>query len=332
MSSITFASPNFLYGLIIIPLLIVWYIFFWKKNHAYVKFPDTSFFTKLPKSWRLYARHILFVIEICALASLIIALARPQNKSMKQKVNVEGIDIVITIDLSSSMLALDLTPNRLEAAKAISDKFIEDRPEDRIGLVIFAGETFSQVPITTDHSLLRNILASLNCDMLEDRTAIGDGLATAVSRLKDSEAKSKVIILLTDGDNNAGSIDPSTAADLAKLYKIRVYTIGVGTKGKAKYPIQTPYGTTVYDYADVTINEPLLKHIADETGGKYYRATSREKLEQIYNEIDQLERTKIEVSEFTRYKEEFLPFVMYGLALLLLGFLLRHTIFKSLTD
>ena len=332
MSGLEFASSYFLYGLIIIPLLVVWYIFSGRKNQAYVKFSDTSFFNGMPRSWRIYARHILFVIEMCALAFLIIALARPQSSSKSQKINVEGIDIVLTIDLSSSMLAQDLKPDRLEAAKNISAEFVKGRPEDRMGLVVFASETFTQVPLTTDHGMLLNMMKDMKCGMLEDGTAIGDGLASSVSRLKDSEAISKVVILLTDGDNNAGSIDPATAAEMAKIFGIRVYTIGVGTRGTAPYPVQTPFGGIQYQQIPVTINEPLLQQIADETGGKYYRATSNEKLEQIYDEIDQLERSKIEINEFTRVHEEFLPFVLIGLALLLLGFILRNTVFKTLTD
>jgi len=332
MSSVEFASPYFLYGLIIIPLLIVWYIFRGRRQSAYIRFADTSFFTKLPKSWRTYCRHILFVFELAAMSLLFIALARPQSSSTNQKINVEGIDIVMTIDISSSMLAQDLKPDRLEAAKDVGTDFIKGRPEDRIGLVVFASETFTQVPLTTDHGMVLNMLKDMKCGMLEDGTAIGDGLASSVSRLKDSEAISKVVILLTDGDNNAGSVDPSTAAEMAKLFGVRVYTIGVGTRGKAPYPVQTPFGGIQYQQIDVNINEPLLQQIADETGGRYFRATSNEKLEQIYAEIDQLERSKIEVNEFKRVHEEFLPFVLWALALLLLDFVLRHTIFKTLTD
>ena len=332
MSSIEFASEYFLYGLIIIPLLIVWYIFAGRKRQAYVKFSDASFFTNMPKGWRIYARHLLFALEMAALALLIIALARPQSSSKNQKINVEGIDIVMCIDLSSSMLAQDLKPDRLEAAKDISAEFVKGRPEDRMGLVVFASETFTQVPLTTDHGMLLNMMRDMKCGMLEDGTAIGDGLASSVSRLKDSEAISKVVILLTDGDNNAGSIDPATAAEMAKIFGIRVYTIGVGTRGTAPYPVHTPFGGIQYQQIPVTINEPLLQQIADETGGKYFRATSNEKLEQIYEEIDKLERSKIEINEFTRVHEEFLPFVLWSLALLLLGFLLKNTVFKTLTD
>lgn len=332
MSSFEFASPYFLYGLIIIPLLIVWYIFRGRRQSAYIRFADTSFFSRLPRSWRAYCRHMLFVLELSAMTLLFIALARPQSSSTNQKVNVEGIDIVMTIDISSSMLAQDLKPDRLEAAKEVGTDFIKGRPDDRIGLVVFASETFTQVPLTTDHGMVLNMLKDMRCGMLEDGTAIGDGLASSVSRLKDSEAISKVVILMTDGDNNAGSVDPSTAAEMAKLFGVRVYTIGVGTRGKAPYPVHDQYGRKYFQQLDVNINEPLLQQIADETGGKYFRATSNEKLEQIYAEIDQLERSKIEVNEFKRVHEEFLPFVLWATALLLLAFALRHTVFKTLTD
>lgn len=332
MSSFEFASPYFLYGLIIIPLLIVWYIFRGRRQSAYIRFADTSFFSRLPRSWRAYCRHMLFVLELSAMTLLFIALARPQSSSTNQKVNVEGIDIVMTIDISSSMLAQDLKPDRLEAAKEVGADFIKGRPDDRIGLVVFASETFTQVPLTTDHGMVLNMLKDMRCGMLEDGTAIGDGLASSVSRLKDSEAISKVVILMTDGDNNAGSVDPSTAAEMAKLFGVRVYTIGVGTRGKAPYPVHDQYGRTYFQQMEVNINEPLLQQIADETGGKYFRATSNEKLEQIYAEIDQLERSKIEVNEFKRVHEEFLPFVLWATALLLLAFALRHTVFKTLTD
>lgn len=332
MSSIEFASPYFLYILIIIPLLVVWYVFLGRKHQAYVKFTDTSFFAGLPRSWKVYVRHILFALEMCALALLIVALARPQSSSKNQKINVEGIDIVLTMDISSSMLAQDLKPDRLEAAKNVAADFVKGRPGDRMGLVVFASETFTQVPLTTDHNMLLNMLKDMQCGMLEDGTAIGDGLASSVSRLKDSEAISKVVILLTDGDNNAGSVDPATAAEMAKIFGIRVYTIGAGTRGTAPYPVQTPFGGIQYQQIPVNINEPLLQQIADETGGKYYRATSNEKLQQIYDEIDQLERSKIEINEFTRVHEEFLPLVIWSLALLLLAFILRHTVLKTLTD
>lgn len=332
MSSLEFASPYFLFGLIIIPLLILWYIFRCNKQQVYVRFPDTEFFNKLPKSWRNYFRHTIFVLEIAALSLFIIALARPQSSSKNKKVNIEGIDIVLAMDISSSMLARDLKPDRLEASKAVASNFVSGRPGDRMGLVVFSGETFTQVPLTTDHAMMLNMLNDMKCGMLEDGTAIGDGLASAVSRLKDSEAISKVVILLTDGDNNAGSITPATAAEMAKLFGIRVYTIGAGTRGMAPYPVQTPYGGIQYQQVPVKINETLLQQIADETGGKYFRAESKESLQQIYDEIDQLERSKIEVNEYQRLHEEFYPFVMWGLILLALSFILKNTIFKSITE
>ena len=323
MNSIEFASPHFLFGLIIIPLLLIWYIFNCNKQQAYVRFSDTDFFKKLPKSWKTYFRHIVFVLEIVAISLFIIALARPQSSSKSQKVNVEGIDIVLAMDISSSMLACDLKPDRLEASKIVASDFVEGRPGDRMGLIVFSGETFTQVPLTTDHAMMLNMLKDMKCGMLEDGTAIGDGLASAVSRLKDSEAISKVVILLTDGDNNAGSIDPSTAAEMAKLFGIRVYTIGAGTRGMAPYPVQTQFGGVRYQQVEVNINEPLLQEIADVT---------KEKLQQIYDEIDKMERSKIEVTEFKRLHEEFYPFVMLGLASLILAFILKNTIFKSITD
>ncbi len=332
MSSLEFASPHFLFGLIIIPLFIVWYIFNCNKQQAYVRFSDTGFFSKLPRSWKSYLRHIVFVLEMAALSLFIIALARPQSSTKKQNVNIEGIDIVLAMDISSSMLAADLKPDRLEASKAVASDFVIGRPGDRMGLIVFSGETFTQVPLTTDHGMMLNMLKDMKCGMLEDGTAIGDGLASAVSRLKDSEAISKVVILLTDGDNNAGSIDPSTAAEMAKLFGIRVYTIGAGTRGTAPYPVQTPFGGIKYQQVEVNINEPLLQQIANETGGKYFRAESKEKLQQIYDEIDKMERSKIEVSEYKRLHEEFYPFVIWGLILLGLSFILKNTIFKSLTD
>lgn len=332
MSSIEFASPHFFFGLIIIPLLVIWYIFNHNKQQAYVRFSDTGFFDKLPKSWKTYLRHIVFVLEIAALSLFIIALARPQSSTKNQNINIEGIDIVLAMDISSSMLACDLKPDRLEASKIVASDFVAGRPDDRMGLIVFSGETFTQVPLTTDHGMMLNMLKDMKCGLLEDGTAIGDGLASAVSRLKDSEAISKVVILLTDGDNNAGSIDPSTAAEMAKLFGIRVYTIGAGTRGMAPYPVQTPFGGIKYQQVEVNINEPLLQSIANETGGKYFRAESKEKLQQIYDEIDKMERSKIEINEYKRLYEEFYPFAIWGIILLILSFILKNTIFKSITD
>ena len=331
LENIAFANPKLLWGLLIIPVAIVWYVFRHKKQEASVRFSDMNGFEKLPKSWKVYFRHLLFVLQMAALALLIVAIARPQSTSSSQTSNIEGIDIILAQDVSGSMLARDLKPDRLEASKKVAADFVEGRPNDRMGLVVFAGESFTQVPLTTDHVVMLNMLAEMKNGLIDDGTAIGDGLATAISRLKDSEAVSKVVILLTDGMNNAGSVDPYTAAEIAKLYGIRVYTIGVGSYGTAPYPVQTPFGTQIQQMK-VEIDERLLSTIANSTGGKYFRANNNQKLDEIYQEIDQLERSKIEVTEFRRLHEEFYPLVAWALALLLLEFMLRKTIFRTLTD
>lgn len=331
LENITFANPKFLWGLAIIPLAIVWYILRHKKQEASVRFSDTQGFDELPKSWRVYARHILFALKMAALALLIVAMARPQSSSTSQKSNIEGIDIILAQDISGSMLARDFKPDRLEASKQVASEFVEGRPGDRMGLVVFAGESFTQVPLTTDHTVMLNMLKELKNGMIDDGTAIGDGLATAINRLKDSEAVSKVIILLTDGSNNAGSVDPYTAAEMAKLFGIRVYTIGVGSYGTAPYPVQTIFGIQ-YQQMRVEIDEKLLTTIANTSGGKYFRATSNQKLDEIYEEIDKLERSKIEVMEFKRLHEEFYPLVAWAIALLLLEFILRRTVFRTISE
>ena len=329
--NIEFANPKLLWLLLLVPVLIIWYVLRHKKQEASVNFSDLKGMVQLPKTWKAYLRHLLFALKMAALALLIVALARPQSSSTNSTSNIEGIDIVMAMDVSGSMLARDLKPDRLTAAKNVASDFVKGRPGDRMGLVIFSGETFTQVPLTTDHGVMLNMLAEMKNGLIDDGTAIGDGLATAISRLKDSEAISKVIILLTDGLNNAGSVDPYTAGEIAKLYGIRVYTIGVGSYGTAPYPVQTPFGTQVQQMK-VEIDEKLLSQIAGMTGGKYFRATSNQKLDEVYQEIDKLERSKIEVTEFRRLHEEFYPLVAWALALLLLEFLLRKTIFRTLTD
>ena len=329
--NIEFANPKLLWLLLLVPLAILWYILRHKKQEASVNFSDLKGMVKLPKTWKAYLRHLLFALKMAALALLIVALARPQSSSTNSTSNIEGIDIVMAMDVSGSMLARDLKPDRLTAAKNVASDFVKDRPGDRMGLVIFSGETFTQVPLTTDHGVMLNMLAEMKNGLIDDGTAIGDGLATSISRLKDSEAISKVVILLTDGMNNAGSVDPYTAAEMAKLYGIRVYTIGVGSYGTAPYPVQTPFGTQIQQ-VKVEIDEKLLTTIANSTGGKYFRATNNQKLDEIYQEIDKLERFKIEVTEFRRLHEEFYPLVAWAIALLLLEFLLRKTIFRTLTD
>ena len=316
--NIEFANPKLLWILLLVPLAIIWYILRHKKQEASVTFSDLKGMVKLPRTWKAWFRHLLFGLKMAALALLIVALARPQSSSTNSTSNIEGIDIVMAMDVSGSMLARDLKPDRLTAAKEVASDFVKDRPGDRMGLVIFSGETFTQVPLTTDHGVMLNMLAEMKNGLIEDGTAIGDGLATAISRLKDSEAISKVIILLTDGMNNAGSVDPYTAAEIAKLYGIR--------------PAKTPFGTTVMQQIKVEIDEKLLTTIANSTGGKYFRANNNKKLDEIYQEIDKLERSKIEVTEFRRLHEEFYPLVAWALALLLLEFLLRKTIFRTLTD
>jgi Ca-activated chloride channel homolog len=263
-----------------------------------------------------------------AIGFMVVALARPQSSSAGQDVRIEGIDIMIALDVSGSMLARDLKPDRMEASKDVAQSFIKGRPNDRIGLVIFSGETFTQVPLTTDHAILQNMFEGIRSGMIEDGTAIGDGLATAVSRLRDSQAISKVIILLTDGANNAGSIDPLTAAEIARVFGIRVYTIGVGSYGLAPFPVQTPFGIQIRDIR-ADIDEPLLMQIADMTDGKYFRATDNEKFIQIYKEIDELEKSKIDVTEFRRKYEEYLPLAIFALVLLMVEFLLRTTFLRT---
>ena len=331
LENIEFANPKLLWLLVMLPIAIAWYLLRYKKQEASVRFSDMSGFTLLPKTWKAYLRHLLFALRMAALALLIVALARPQSSSTNSTSNIEGIDIVMAMDVSGSMLARDLKPDRLTAAKNVASDFVKGRPGDRMGLVIFSGESFTQVPLTTDHGVMLNMLAEMKNGLIDDGTAIGDGLATAISRLKDSEAISKVVILLTDGLNNAGSVDPYTAAEIAKLYGVRVYTIGVGSYGTAPYPVQTPFGTQLQQMK-VEIDEKLLASIANPTGGKYFRATSNQKLDEVYQEIDKLERSKIEVTEFRRLHEEFYPLVAWALALLLMEFLLRKTIFRTLTD
>ena len=331
LENITFANPKLLWGLLVIPAVIVWYVLRHKRQEASVRYSDTTGFDSLPRSWRVYARHILFALQMAALALLIVAVARPQSSSTSETSNIEGIDIILAQDISGSMLARDLKPDRLEASKAVAADFVEGRPGDRMGLVVFAGESFTQVPLTTDHTVMLNMLKELKSGMIDDGTAIGDGLATAINRLKDSEAISKVIILLTDGMNNAGSVDPYTAAEMAKLYGIRVYTIGVGSYGTAPFPVQTIFGIQ-YQQMKVEIDERLLQTIALGSGGKYYRANSNQKLDEIYDEIDKLERSKIEVTEFRHVHEEFYPLVAWAIALLLLEFILRRTVFRTISE
>src|SRR5664280_775074 len=288
MNGIAFAEPFFLYLLVVIPAMVAFYIIKQQKVSASLRIPGLQSFATTGTTFRHYLRHVLFAFRTVAIALLILVLARPQKTDKFQDMSTEGIDIVLALDISGSMLAQDFRPNRIEAAKNVATEFISGRPYDRIGLVVFSGESFTQCPLTTDHAVLINLLREIQSGMIEDGTAIGMGLATAVNRIKDSKAKSKVIILLTDGVNNRGEIAPATAADIAKTFGIRVYTIGVGTQGNAPYPVQTPYGIQYQDMP-VEIDEGILQEIATNTGGKYFRATDNDKLTQVYKEIDKLE-------------------------------------------
>jgi len=330
MRGITFAEPLFLYLLALIPAMIAFYLFKQQKASASIRMPGLHSFEKANVTFRNYLRHIMFVLRIIAVAILIIIIARPQATDKFQDISTEGIDIVLALDISGSMLARDFRPDRLEASKNVATEFISGRPYDRIGLVVFSGESFTQCPLTTDHAVLVNLMREIQSGMIEDGTAIGMGLATSVNRIKDSEAKSKVVILLTDGVNNRGEIAPATAAGIAKTYGIRVYTIGVGTQGMAPYPVQTPYGIQYQDMP-VEIDEAILKEISQTTGGKYFRATDNDKLIQVYNEIDKLEKSKIDVRQFNRKEEKYLIPALFAFCLLVLEILVRNTLFKNLT-
>ncbi|MFH1296328.1 MAG: VWA domain-containing protein [Bacteroidota bacterium] len=329
LTGLTFANPGFLFLLLIIPLLIAWYFFRYRRNHAEIQVSTTDGFEGKGRNMKVILYHGLYGLRLLALTLIIIALARPQTSLSRQDVTVEGIDLVIALDISGSMLAMDFKPDRLEASKEVAIEFIDGRPDDRIGLVVFSGESFTQCPLTIDHSVLKNLFKDIKSGMIEDGTALGDGLATAVSRLKESKALSKVIILLTDGVNNMGSIDPRSAAEIAKLYGIRIYTIGVGSMGMAPYPVQTPFGMSTQNM-EVKIDEPLLKEISAMTDGRYFRATSNAKLREIYQEIDQLEKSKIDVTEFKRKKDEYIPLILIALGLFGLEMLMRYTVLRNI--
>jgi Ca-activated chloride channel family protein len=329
MKGITFAEPLFLYLLAVVPAMIAYYIFKQQKANASLRMPGLDPFGNAGVSFRYYLRHVLFALRTIAIALLILIIARPQATDRFQNISTEGIDIVLALDISGSMLARDFRPDRLEASKNVATEFISGRPYDRIGLVVFSGESFTQCPLTTDHAVLINLMREIQSGMIEDGTAIGNGLATAVNRIKDSEAKSKVIILLTDGVNNRGEIAPVTAAGIAKTYGIRVYTIGVGTQGMAPYPVQTPYGIQYQDMP-VEIDEAILKEISGTTGGKYFRATDNDKLIQVYNEIDKLEKSKIDVRQFNRKEEKYFIPALFAFLFLLFEILIKNTIFKNL--
>ncbi len=329
MENIVFAYPKLLWLLLILPPLGYWLFARDKKTRPYLHYSDSSYRNVLKKTWRQRLYPTLHVLRLLAVALLVVALARPQSTSKQSSKNIEGVDIVMAMDISGSMLAEDFSPNRLEASKQLAREFVRGRESDRIAVVAFSGEAFTQCPLTIDHGILENRIRQLKSGVITDGTALGDGLAVSINRIRQSDAKSKVIILLTDGVNNAGSIDPLTASDIAKTYGIRVYTIGVGTRGLAPYPYKTPFGIQ-YQNVQVEIDENLLKQIADETGGTYFRATNKNRLKAIFEEIDKLEKTKIEVLSYEQRAEEFKPFLWAALVLLLLELLLRLSVFKTL--
>ncbi|MBN8703507.1 MAG: VWA domain-containing protein [Bacteroidetes bacterium] len=327
----TFANKEALWLLLVIPVLVVWYNFKIRKNSTSLNFSSLANFDGLKPSLRQYLQPLLVVFRMLAIAMLIIVLARPQSRSSWKNVTSEGIDIILAMDISASMLAQDFKPNRLEASKEVAIEFIDNRPTDKIGLVIFSGESFTQCPLTTDHAVIKNLFFSVKTGMIADGTAIGLGLANAVNRIKDSKAKSKVVILLTDGVNNVGAVAPMTAAEIAKAFGVRVYTIGVGSMGKALSPVAIyPNGQYQFDYVDVKIDDDGLSKIAQMTGGKYFRATDKKKLKQVYAEIDKMEKTIIEEKSFTNKEERFLIFAIAAALFFALELFLKYTLLKIL--
>lgn len=324
-----FANPwQFLWLLALLPLVV---LYVWKRNrqHAEMLISNARVLASMKPTWRVRLRHLPFVLAVLAAVFVICALARPQKTDSWRNETTEGIDIVMALDISSSMLAEDLKPNRLEAAKSVATEFVSNRPNDNVGLVVFSAESFTQCPLTINHAELINLMKGVKSGMIADGTAIGSGLATAVNRIKDSKAVSKVVILLTDGSNNQGAIAPITAGEIAQTFGIRVYTIGVGSRGQAPYPFQTPYGVQ-YQNIDVDIDEDVLQQIATTTGGAYFRATDTESLKSIYAEIDQMEKTRINVKEFSQKEEMFSYFVLAALCCMVLQVALRCTVLKSI--
>lgn len=326
-----FKNPIFFILLLALIPYVLWYVLKYKKSLPSLSMPDTTKYRTVPKSFRLYFFHVPFLLRILLFVLVVCILARPQSKHTWSDTDVEGIDIMLAVDVSTSMLAQDFKPNRVEALKAIAQQFIEKRPNDNIGLTIFAGEAYTQCPLTTDHAVLMNLYNSADCNMaargiIDDGTAIGDGIMNAILRLKDSQAKSKVIILLTDGVNNSGNISPTTSAEIAKKYGIRIYTIGIGTTGMAPYPM--PTGGTVM--LPVEIDEPTMNKISKETGGRYFRAQKNADLSAVYSDIDKMERTKFSVKEFSKRSELFEPYALAALIVLLLEILLRYIVLKRL--
>ncbi len=331
MENITFLHPEFFWLFALLPLLIIWQVITRKKQQPTLKMPSLEGF-KPKTSVLARLKSMLFVLRILAIAALITALARPQTIDVSSKTKrTQGVDIVVAVDVSGSMLARDLKPNRIEATKRVASEFVKERVNDRIGLVVYAAESYTKTPVTSDKGIILNAIRDIRYDnVLQDGTAIGMGLATSVNRLKDSKAKSKVIILMTDGENNAGFLEPRTAAEIAKEYGIKVYTIGIGTNGMAETPYAyAPNGGFLYRMAEVKIDEKLMRDIAKITGGRYYRATSNSKLNEIYDEINKLEKTDVEELKYYNYDEKYRSLVLLAGALLVLEFLLRRTLFRS---
>ena len=329
LGDVTFKYSFIFYFLAIIPIMVFWY---WKQNKQLtpdITFSSLKIFNEIKPTIKEKLVHLPFVLRSIAVALLIIALARPQSFATGENVYTEGIDIAVVLDISGSMLAEDFKPNRLEAAKDVIDEFIAGRTSDKIGLVVFSGKSFTQCPLTIDYSVLRNLLGEIKSGMIEDGTAIGLAIANGVNRLKDSKAKSKILILLTDGVNNAGEVDPITAANIAQTFGIRIYTVGVGTRGNAPYPFQTPFGVQ-YQMVPVEIDEAILQQVADITDGNYFRATDNKKLEEIYKEIDKMEKTRVEITSYRNAKELFYNWALAGLLLLFTEIVLSRTYLRRL--
>ncbi len=327
----SFANPGYLFLLLLLIPVIGWYIYELHKSDASVQISSTSTFAKQSSTIRVWLLHVPFVLRVAAISLLTVVLARPQLTNRWSSQNTEGIDIMMALDISGTMLAEDLTPNRLEAAKKVAQDFVLARPNDQIGLVVFAGESFTQCPLTTDRAALVNLFKAVDYGMIEDGTAIGLGLANAVNRMKDSETKSKVIILLTDGSNNRGDIDPQTAAEIAKTFGIRVYTIGVGSYRQARVPVQTPIGKQ-YVMMDPEFDETTLRSIAQTTGGQYFRASDNKTLKAIYEQIDQMEKTKLRVREYSKHTENFMPFLVAALLCLVIEIIIRYFVIRTISN
>jgi Ca-activated chloride channel family protein len=327
-TNVSFANPVFLFGLVLLPIIVAWYIRRQRDITSHMRYSTLQAFAQVKPTLRERFRHLPLVLRLLVVGTLVVALARPQTASHGENIYTEGIDIVLLLDISGSMLAEDFQPNRVDAAKEVAQTFIDGRKNDRIGLVVFAGQSFTQCPMTLDYRVLKNLLRQVKPGMVEDGTAIGMAIAQGVNRLKDSKAKSKVMILLTDGVNNRGEIDPLTAAQIAQTFGIRMYTIGVGTQGEAPYPVMTPFGKR-YQNIPVDVDEKTLQQIAELTHGQYFRATNNKSLKQIYSEIDEMEKTKIEVKAYRSYTELFYGWALAGLAAVLLDFLLGGTFFRK---